>query len=340
MRGATLHALMVTNMYPTPAAPDDGAPVAGELASLRSLGLEIELLHLQREERGRSVYLGLGRRARALVAEIRPDIVLVMYGGVMAQEVARAVRDVPVLITFRGTDILGGKGRNPVHGASRRYGVVASRRAARRAAGIVVKSRNLVDALRRSIDRSRAWVVPDGIDLDCFAPRDKKECRAALEWHPRRKHVLFPGSPLRPEKRFALARAAVALAREQTRDVELHALHGVPHGDVPTWLNAADALLLTSAHEGSPNSVKEALACNVPVVSVDVGDVSERVAGIAGCYISEATPTDIASKLVRALEHGPVSGRERVAALSLDRVAVKLAEIYAHVARGDGGAEI
>jgi glycosyltransferase involved in cell wall biosynthesis len=328
-----LRALMVTNMYPTAAAPDDGTPVADELTSLRARGHAIDLLHLQREGGGRHVYLGLGRRARRLVAANRPDLVLVMYGGVMADLVTRSVHDVPVLVTFRGTDLLGGKGRSSLHGLSRRYGVVASRRAALRAAGIVVKSDNLLDVLPAGVDRSRAWIVPDGVDFERFRPLDRDACRAQLGWAPGRRHVLFPGSPTRPEKRFALAEASVGLLRGEGMDVELHALDGVRHNAVPTWLNAADAVLLTSVHEGSPNVVKEALACNVPVVSVDVGDVRDRIGEVDGCHIVEPDPEDVASQLGRVLERGErVAGRELIAELSVARVAERLSEIYATVA--------
>jgi teichuronic acid biosynthesis glycosyltransferase TuaC len=325
---------MVTNMYPTPAAPDDGTPVADELASLRAAGLHVDLLHLPREGGGRRVYLGLGRRVRGLLRDARPDLVVVMYGGVMADVVTRTVHDIPVVVTFRGTDLLGGRGKGLVHGLSRRYGVLASHWAAARAAGVVVKSQNLVDAVPARVDPSRVWIVPDGVDLNRFRPLDKEACRAALGWSPRHRHVLFPGSPVRPEKRFALAEASVEVLRRQGESVELHALAGVPHDSVPMWLNAADVVLLSSAHEGSPNVVKEALACNVSVVSVDVGDVRVRIAGLDGYSIADPTPHDLAVKVAGVLERdGPLAGRERVADLSLERVAARLGEIYATVAR-------
>ena len=107
----------------------------------------------------------------------------------------------------------------------------------------------------------------------------------------------------RPEKRFVLAETAVELLNEGGRDVELHALAGVPHEEVPPWLNAANVVVLTSRDEGSPNAVKEALACDVAVVSVDVGDVRERIESIDGCYIAEEpSPQGVAGALGRALE--------------------------------------
>jgi glycosyltransferase involved in cell wall biosynthesis len=145
--------------------------------------------------------------------------------------------------------------------------------------------------------------------------------------------VLFPAPPGRPEKRFALARASVEMLSKKGEHVDLHTLENVPHEKVPVWLNAASAVLLTSSHEGSPTAVKEALACNVPVVSVDVGDVRERITGIEGCFITDAVAGDIAAKLDRALgRRERIEARGRVEEFSLEQVAAKLLEIYGVVA--------
>jgi glycosyltransferase involved in cell wall biosynthesis len=253
-----------------------------------------------------------------------------MYGGVMADAVTRALPGYPVLVSFCGTDLLGGETHGVLKRFAVRYGALASRRAAGRAAGIIVKSRNLFHALPREIDRSRVWIVPNGVDVSRFRPLDREECRRRLGWDPERPHVLFPAPPARPEKRFPLAEASVALLNGTSSSAELHALAGVPHEDVPIWINAASVVLLTSSHEGSPNAVKEALACNVPVVSVDVGDVGERIEGIDGCFLAAPTPDDLAEKLERALSRPePIAGRERMAELSLNRVAARLRDIYA-----------
>jgi len=331
----SLRAVLVTNVFPTPASPSAGTFAADQVAGLRAAGISVELLYVPRHERGRRVYRGLGGRVSELVRTSGSDVVHVLYGGVMADVVTRVVREAPVVVSFIGTDLLGGKGRGLVHTVSRRYGVIASRRAAVRAAGVIVKSENLLDALPTDVDRSRVWVVADGVDLARFRPRDKAECQTELGWDPARRHVLFPSSAARPEKRFALADASVALLRAAGSDVELHVLDGVGHDVVPTWLNAADVVLLTSTHEGSPNVVKEALACNVPVVSVDVGDVRERIEAIAGCYVVEEAPEDISFKLASALERkARIAGREHVEGLSRASAARKLREVYEAVSDG------
>lgn len=330
-----LRALVVTNMYPTATAPYAGPFVAAQVESVRATGVHVDVMHFPRHELGRDVYRGLGKKVRTAVASHEPDLVHVAYGGVMAEAVTRSVRDRPVLVTFHGTDLLAGKASNALRGLMLRLGVVASRRAAQRAAGVIVVSPTLLDALPRSLDRSRVWVVPNGVDVARFRPLDRPECQSVLGWDPARTHVLFPASPSRPVKQFPLAKAAVELANQAGADLQLHTLDGVAHDDVPVWLNAASAVLLTSAHEASPVIVKEALACNVPVVSVDVGDVRERMAGIDGCFIAAPTPDDLADKLVRALAYdGRIAGRERIVELSLERVADRVRGIYALLVNG------
>ena len=324
-----MRVLVVTNMYPTQTRPDSGTFVADQVASLRTVGVEPEVLFVDRAGEGRGVYRKLAGRARAAAESSQPELVHVMYGGVMADVVTRVVSDRPVLVSFCGDDLQGNAGNGLLAALAGRYSVAASARAARRATGIVVVAPHLRAALRR-VDASRVWVVPNGVDLSRFVPLDRTHCRTALGWNSGRAHVLFPARPTRGEKRFPLAEAAVRRLQDSGVDAELHPLQGVPHDDVPLWLNAADAVLLTSMREGSPMVVKEALACNVPVVSVDVGDVRERLSGIQGCYIAAATELDVTEKLSRALERPErVAGRERMAELSLERVAGRLREIYA-----------
>jgi glycosyltransferase involved in cell wall biosynthesis len=317
--------LVVTNLV--------GPFVRMQIEGLRRIGVDVAELYLDRTNRGRRVYREAPALARQAVEQAAPDIVHVMYGGLMADVVTRTIRSRPVVVTFYGSDLLGGREKRRL--AKRiavRYGVRASRRAAARAAAVIVQSGVLAEALPAA-DRARAMIIPDGIDTALFAPRDRRECQRTLGWGSETKHVLFPSSRARPEKRYELAEAAISLV-QGAGAVELHELAGVPHEQVPTWLNAADAVVLTSTHEGSPNAVKEALACDVAVVSVDVGDVRERIRGIDGCFLANPTPGDIAEKLSSALARGQrVSARRQMDELSLERVAERLLGVYNSVAR-------
>jgi teichuronic acid biosynthesis glycosyltransferase TuaC len=327
-----LRILAVTNIYPTPQAPFSGTFVEQQIRGMRQIGLDVDLMFLDRAKQGMRVYLGLGRQIRARIVSYQPHLVHVMYGGVMANEVTRAIADRPTVVSFCGSDLLG----EPLSGIRRkllaRYGVIASYRAARRTCGIVVKSKNLQDALPEDADRSKVRIIPNGVDLERFRPLDQDECRERLGWGARRFHVLFPTNSGDPLKRPELAKAAVEAANHSGVQAEMHQLQGVPHAEVPIWLNASDVVFLTSVHEGSPNIVKEALACNVPVVSVDVGDVRERIQGIEGCYLAAPELGDLAAKL-QMVHAGPrrVVSRTKMQELSLERVALQLKEFYSEV---------
>jgi len=322
-----MRVLAVTNMWPTPARPAAGALVAQQVDGLRRAGVEVDILHVDRVERGMRCYARLGAVCREAAA--RADVIHAMYGGILADIVTRAARGRPTVVSFCGSDLLG----EPLAPAPRRLlawaGTVASRRAARRATAIVVKSRNLARALGRAAPPERVHVIPNGVDLSRFRPLDRTACRRALGWDADVPQVLFPTTDGAAVKRRPLAAAALAeLERSGVRTV-MRELKGVPHEDVPMWINACDAVLVTSAHEGSPNVVKEALACGVPIVSVDVGDVRERIAGLDGCHIVEAAPQALARAL-RAVLDGPrrIDARGRVEPLSLQQVSTRLVSVY------------
>lgn len=324
--------LAVTNMYPAADSPASGTFVEQQVKGLREVGLSVDVMFVDRARKGMQGYLSLGRQLRRSLNESRPDIVHVMYGGIMAEVVTHSAKCVPTVVSFCGSDLLGERLSGRVRRLVSGVGVLASYCAARRASGIVVKSKNLERALPANIDRGKVRIIPNGIDLELFRPIDRDACRTKLGWEPDRFHILFPTNCGDPRKRFGLARAAVDVANQAGLNAEIHELKGVRHSEVPIWLNAGDVVLLTSLHEGSPNVIKEALACNVPVVSVDVGDVAERIRGIGGCYLALPEPKDLAAKLFLVRSGPPrIEGRDAMQALSLQRVALQLREYYSAV---------
>jgi glycosyltransferase involved in cell wall biosynthesis len=328
----SLRVLAVTNAYPRTDEESVGRFVKEQLDSLAAVGVDVRLLHVDRTREGPAVYRRLGPRLRSALAEHEPEVVHVMYGGVMASVAARQVGAVPFVVSFCGNDLLGEGETRFKRRVVERYAIACSRRAARRADHVIVKSNPLREALPTGIDDAKISLLPNGVDLERFSPLDRAESRARLGWPEDRRHVLFPAGPSRPEKRYWLARAAVdALQADGGVGIELRVLENVSRPDVPIWLNASDAVLLTSTHEGSPNVVKEALACDVAVVSTDVGDVSERVAGVIGCAVTAATPEALAAGLQEAFAAGHVNGRDAVQPLALNRVAERLERIYESV---------
>jgi glycosyltransferase involved in cell wall biosynthesis len=332
--------LAVTNMYPSAATVDLGTFVQEQVESLRGLGHTVEVLVVDRRGGGVLSYREVREGVRARVESFRPDVVHAMYGGLLAALCEAAARPARFVVSFCGSDLLGEPLAPALRRLRLRLGVAASRRAARRADAVIVKSEALAQALPASVvARAGFRVIPNGVDLSLFRPIDSEPCRQALGWAPGTRHVLFPADPARQLKRFPLARGAVDRVRALGLPVELHALGGVSHRDMPTWLNASDCVILTSTHEGSPNVVKEALACNRPIVSVDVGDVRQRIEGVRHCFVTAATEADLADGLRRALTDeaagGAEEGRRRVEDLSLTRIAERIARAYAREGEED-----
>ena len=177
---------------------------------------------------------------------------------------------------------------------------------------VIVKT----DAMAATIRSKKVTVLPNGVNTELFRPIDKGEARRKLGL-PDRNIVLFAADPSRTEKNFKLASDSYnKLGRE---DTILLPVHDAPHHLMPLYMNASDVLLITSLYEGSVNTVKEALACNLKVVSTDVGDVRINITGLTGCYIASPDADDIAAKLNEALENkARTLGAERILELGLD----------------------
>jgi len=177
-----------------------------------------------------------------------------------------------------------------------------------------------------------AEIIPNGVDFNAFRPIDRNEARRALGLDQQKKYVLFPYDPTEQRKRYDLIQMAVAKA--QTSDPAIEILHarGVPRERMPLYMNAADVLVLASVFEGSPNAVKEAMAVNLPVVAVDVGDVRELIGHTEGCYIVLREAEPMAEKIVEVCGRPErTRGREDIARLSIENVARQVVKVYARV---------
>lgn len=195
---------------------------------------------------------------------------------------------------------------------------------------IIVKSADMY----RSLGIKRAIVIPNGVNMDRFQPMDKTECQLRLGWQTANtiSHILFPAASSRPEKDYPLAEAATKLAIiNHQSEIVLHPFDNTPNTETPYWYNAADVVLMTSKWEGSPNVIKEAMACSRPIVAVNVGDIAERTSGVEGCYVAQSRePQELASLIEKALAFTKTNGREKIIADQLDRHVInqQLIEIY------------
>jgi glycosyltransferase involved in cell wall biosynthesis len=309
-----MRVLVVTNLVPDAATPQRGRWVRDQVAAIRAHGVEVEEFGFPR---GRSNYLPATRRLRALLRRERFDLVHAHYG--LAGWVARAAGARPLLVTFHGTDV-----RHPIVGAM-------SRRLAWQA--------DLASAVSRALFAAEdgrpglppvpgAAVLPCGPDLGRFAPAPRAAARAALGLDPDGRYLLFPADRARPEKRHDRAAALAAIA-----DARLLTGGSIEPEAMGTWMNAADAVVVTSDYEGFGMAAIEALACDVPVLSTPVGVAPYLLAGIEGCLCApfDAEKWAAAARPHLGADDPRVAGVARAATLAAGPMAERVIEVYRHL---------
>ena len=297
--------------------------VRRQVESLRREGVEVSAFYFTSRTSPIRV-LQEWRRLRTRIKETRPHVLHAHYGTATSALCALAAT-IPLVITFRGDDL----------------NFQPEARWVRFALGHVLSQ---LSALRSSITlcvsarlRQRLWwrkqnalVVPSGVDMDMFRPQPKEECRDLLGWHRTEPIVLFNAGWDPATKGLDIVRAAVKVAEQRIGPVRLVVTSSnVAPDQMPLYLNAADCLVLASFREGSPNIIKEALACNLPIVSVDVGDVPERLRGVHPSRIVAREPYQIGCALAEILNLGQRSnGREAVQDCSETKIAAIIATAY------------
>jgi glycosyltransferase involved in cell wall biosynthesis len=313
-----MRVLVVTNFLPDAAAPQRGRWVLDQVEETRRLGVEIELFAFPP---GAGHYIPASLRLRRLLRHETFDLVHVHYGLTAWSALLAGAR--PLAITFHGTDV-----RHPLVGP-------LSRRIAWRADLVAAVSRALFEPEggRPGLPRvPGSAVLPCGPDLGRFHPVPRAEARRELGLDPEGRYLLFPANPERPEKRVDHA-AEVAAAS----GAELLTGGSIDPDRMPLWVNAADAVLVTSDYEGFGLACVEALACDVAVLSTPVGIAPFALAGIAGTLCA---PFDAAAWSDAARPHldAPdprVAGAARAASLSAARMAARTIAAYGDLLERD-----
>lgn len=297
-----------------------------QIAALQACNVEI--IRYGVTGKGISGYLREIPHLKRMISMENPDVLHAHFGlcGLLATLASKGLH-VPVVITYHGCDINAKKNRP--------FSQMAMRLSAW---NIFVSHRQMLNAFstEKRANKHTNWsIIPCGIDTHLF---DSENCCEL--WFDNRftnkNYVLFAGSYTEPVKCAALAKQTIEVYNQNhpNSPIELLELRGYTRDEVVTLMHKCKTLLLTSIREGSPQVVKEAMACGCPIVSVDVGDVAERLDQMEGGYVvSTRNPHDIAKALEHAIHFGRTKGREKLLADGLDnaQVAKKLIEIYTEI---------
>jgi glycosyltransferase involved in cell wall biosynthesis len=329
-----LRVLMICPELPTEKTPGSMAPGARQIQSIVQAGVDVEIVDMRGIPKLK--YLQVIPKVRRALRSVNVVHAHFGYCGWLALLGRKlAMRRVPIVISFMGDDLLG----TPLDelGTLQRSSLIAARincRMAKRYDQVIVKSAEMSQRL----GTVPCHVIPNGVDLDSFRPQARHEARGRLGWSVEGLRVLFPGNPANPRKGHGLAKAAVSIAGQSLgQTIELIPLWGVKPEWVATYMNACDAMLMTSLIEGSPNVVKEALGCNANVIAVPVGDVHDMLYGVEHCVCTSREAPEIAKALVHVLRQAQASnGRDvlRQRGLSLEGVARQIISVYEQALAG------
>ena len=314
--------LIVTSEWPTADNSTAGIHIFNQVECLRQAGLDVEVFSFRGKANPLLYALAIVRLRR--VYRTKPVDVIHAHHG-QAGLVALAHWKRPFVVTFHGSDLQGVVSRTGRYTMTGHVLRILSRFVGLLADEVVVVSEHMI----RGLPRRPSHVIPTGVDLQLFYPMPQIGARNTLGLPIGQRLVLFGGNPENPIKRYELARHAVEQL-DRSLDTKLIIANGISHNLMPLYMNACDTLLVTSLHEGSPRAVREALACNLPVVSVDVGDIRQRIGHVEGCVLC---PDDLVSSitagLARVLEdRRRVDGLQEVIHLDERLLVQKVIKVY------------
>lgn len=310
----------------SPERPHHQPFIKSQIDSLISKGVECDVYEIK-SFRSKFEYFKSIFEMRNILLKGNYDIIHSHYSycGIVSYYASNGT---PLVLSLMGSDLLGTptfNGKQTLRGKLDRK---ISFFAANRADHIIVKSKRMMDLLKCKTPVS---VIPNGVNLELFKPLPPDEAKRKLGFNHEDFIVLFLGNKELPVKNYKLAHDAFKFFKNRFNDESIKFINpfGIAHQTVVDYMSAANVLLLTSFWEGSPNVIKEAMACNLPIISTDVGDVKEIIQNTLNCFIVDFLEQDIASKIEIIYRNKMRSnGRENVRSLSSDVISEKLLKIY------------
>jgi teichuronic acid biosynthesis glycosyltransferase TuaC len=257
-------------------------------------------------------YLKNLKHIKSKIKKYKPDLVHAHFG--LSGLLSNLQRTVPVITTYHGSEI-------------RTFAVnLLSSFCAILSGYNIYVAHHIRDKMYFKPQKNFS-IIPCGIDLNEITEIEKSVSQSKMNLNKENINIVFSGAFDNPVKNYDLAKTAIGLIPEGA--INLIELKGYKRSEVNYLLNACDLVLLTSMSEGSPQIIKEAMACNCPIVAADVGDIKEVISGIEGCYITSMDPGDVAGKIRSAIKFaGRTKGREKIMKFDNNLIAEKVHSIY------------
>lgn len=300
--------LIVANYNPGHFSPF----VSEQVEALKKLGVDFDFFGIV----GKGI-MGYLKNLPALKRKIKyykPDLIHAHYG--LSGMLATLQMNVPVVITFHNGETL-----SPIPN-------LLSSIAAKRAEWGIYVAQHIRDL--SYLKSTRFSIIPCGIDSKLFVPKDKLEARKHLGLISNRRYILFGGAFDNLRKNYPLLKSAIELLPSNA-EIECIEMKGMTREQCVDYMNACDVFALPTKSEGSPQALKEAMACNCPIVGTDVADIRHLLGNVSGHFICSFDPEDVADKLSLALSfNGRTNGRKRIFELHLtnEQVAQRVYEVY------------
>ena len=283
--------------------------------AIRKCGVEVDYFAVK--GKGLLSYFTQRRSLMQKIKEFQPDLIHAHYG--LSGITAVLQSKVPVVTTFHNGETLSFSAN------------ILSSLFSLRTKFMVYVAQHIYDLAY--LKRKKNYVIlPCGIDLHECVITDKKIARKELGFLPKKKYILFGGAFENLRKNYPLLKEGIDLLKRD--DIEVLEMKGLSRLQISKILSACDLFALPTKSEGSPQALKEAMACNCPIVATDVADIKHLLGDLEGHYICTFAPRDVAEKVEKALAfNSRTKGRERIIELGLtnDLVAKKLVEIYKEI---------
>jgi teichuronic acid biosynthesis glycosyltransferase TuaC len=305
---------------------DFGQPtpyIQSQAGSLRNLGINVTEFHLT--DRGLKAHIKFFFRIRAFLKNKQFDIIHAHFGYLAMWTYVWSSRS-KFVVSFMGEDLYGLLNKKLKQSIQGRFNKILASFLQSRADWIIVKSNHMFSFIKPEY-KAKTTVIPNGVDFNAFPLIDQQLAKQKLQWDTKKRQVLFLGKKNMFRKNFKLVENACALLNDN--NIELIAPYPINTKKVYLYMNACDCLVFSSLEEGSPNVIKEAIVCNSPIVTTNVGDTAERINNIDGCYLAGYDPQDFMINIRKALNFSKrTKGREASAYLDHTHAAQKIAVIY------------